>query len=435
MTENHPSQQAQPQSAPVLSLEVWGATDKGRVREGNEDSVYPHSGSKTFPFAPGPERLGQKGQLLIVADGVGGAKAGSEASRWAIRIAAERYYDMPGLDLGADLRAAIEVANSSLHQYLQSTGAREAGSTMAAAVIHRNILYVANVGDSRIYLLREGQISQLTRDHTLTQRKLVQGLIKPEQVELDPDRSVLTRSMGAGSTVQVDLFPPQQILPGDVVLLCSDGVTDMLGDGDIARLLQGNAPKRAVPRLIAAANKRGGFDNISVIVARVGGGKKPPAGGGLPGKLLNNFRQMSRQQQTFLFLLAALVLVVLCALAALGWQMHNKNNGTLLSTTAPPATATVEIMSSETPVPGDESTPVTPTEATAAPVGKATSTLMPTNTPTSTPTRRPPRPTDTPTPTITATATSTTAPGPGPDPNPQPQPTPPPKPTTEPPPP
>jgi len=414
MTKNHPSQQAQPQPAPVLPLEVWGATDKGRVREGNEDSVYPHSGSKTFPFAPGPERLGQRGQLLIVADGVGGARAGSEASGWAIRIATERYYDMPGLDLGADLRAAIEVANNSLHQYLQSTGAREAGSTMAAAVIHGDILYVANVGDSRVYLLRDGQITQLTRDHTLTQRKLDQGLIKPEQVELDPDRSVLTRSMGAGQTVQVDLFPPQQISPGDVVLLCSDGLTDMLGDVDIARLLKGNAPKRASPRLIAAANKRGGFDNISVVVARVGGEKKPPAGGGLPGKLLNDFRKMSRQQKTVLFLLAALVMAVLCALVVLGWSMWSQDP---TPTTTP--TAAVETAPPATPLPGDVSTPAQPT-ATVAPSGKPTSTPKPTNTPTPNPTRHPPlpTPTHTPTPTITATVTisPTTEPGPGPNP-------------------
>ena len=418
MQNNYSAFGSQPQSAPVLPLEVWGATDKGRVREGNEDSVYPHSGSKTFPFAPGPERLAQKGQLLIVADGVGGAKAGSEASRWAIRIAVERYYDMPGLDLGADLRAAIEVANNSLHQYLQSTGAREAGSTMAAAVIHRDMLYVANVGDSRVYLLRDGQITQLTRDHTLTQRKLDQKLIKPEQVELDPDRSVLTRSMGAGSTVQVDLFPPQQISPGDVVLLCSDGLTDMLGDVDIARLLKGNAPKRAAPRLIAAANKRGGFDNISVVVARVGGGKKPPVGGGLPGKLLNDFRKMSRQQKTFLFLLAALVVTVLCLL---GWLMYKDgSDGALAPTATPPST--VETVPPATPVPGDVSTPAQPT-ATVASSGKPTSTLAPTNTPTPTPTRRAPKPTDTPAPTISPTVPITTTPEPGPGPNPLPQPT------------
>jgi protein phosphatase len=151
---------------------VWGATDKGREREGNEDAVYPHSGAGTFAWQPGPERLAQRGQLLIVADGVGGARAGREASHWAVRVAVERYYDLLGVGPGDDLRIAIEAANVSLYRYLQEVGAPEAGSTMAAAVIHGDMLYVVNVGDSRAYLVRDGQITQLTRDHTLTQRKI-----------------------------------------------------------------------------------------------------------------------------------------------------------------------------------------------------------------------------------------------------------------------
>ena len=219
----HPQIQPQPGSQPLpvppaanVPLAVWGASDKGRQREGNEDAVYPHSGSDTFPFEPSPQHLIQKGQLLIVADGVGGAKAGHEASHWAIRVAVERYYDQAGPDLGANLRAAIEIANNSLYQYLQSTGTREAGCTMTAAVVHGNTLHVANVGDSRVYLVRNGQINQLTRDHTLTQRKIDQGLIRPEQAKMDPDSNVLTRSMGAGPMVRVDLFPPLQLVEGDL---------------------------------------------------------------------------------------------------------------------------------------------------------------------------------------------------------------------------
>ena len=140
MTVNH---QSQPMQRP-MPLEIWGATDKGRQREGNEDAVFPHSGSDAAIFAPGSRHLAQKGQLLIVADGVGGAQGGREASHWAIRVAVERYYDMTGLDRGTDLKAAIEVANSSLYQYIQSTGTRESGCTRTAAVIHGNTLYVAN---------------------------------------------------------------------------------------------------------------------------------------------------------------------------------------------------------------------------------------------------------------------------------------------------
>ncbi len=400
-TSHSPSQPMQPQPgprpvpAPALPLEVWGATDKGRAREGNEDAIYPHSGSETFPFKPGPAHLAQKGQLLIVADGVGGAQGGREASHWAIRVAVERYYDLPGPDLGADLRAVIETANGSLYQYLQSTGTREAGSTMAAAVIHGSTLYMANVGDSRIYLIRNGQINQLTRDHTLTQRKIDQGLIRPEQAEMDSDRNVLTRSMGAGPSVQVDLFPTTQLAPGDVVLLCSDGLTDMLEDAEIARLAGSNSPKRAAQRLIAAANKRGGFDNISVIVARTGGRTAPARGG-----LLDNIRKMTRQQKIILLAGAVLAPIVLCAGLALSWAFYNQPRATPTPTPAP--TATVEASPTEAtaltaPAAAPSTSPDQPTDT--VPAGAPTSTPMPTHTPT--PTQRPPAPTHTPMPTMT----------------------------------
>ena len=390
-TSWHSSQQtySQPGSQPLPApLAVWGASDKGRQREGNEDAVYPHSESDTFPFEPSPQRLVQRGQLLIVADGVGGAKAGREASHWAIRVAVERYYDLIGPDLGADLRAVIEIANTSLYQYLQSTGTRESGCTMAAAVIHGSTLHVANVGDSRIYLLRNGQITQLTRDHTLTQRKIDQGLIRPEQAEMDPGSSVLTRSMGAGPTVQADLFPPLQLVQGDTVLLCSDGLTDMLKDAEIAHLAGGSSPKRTAQRLIAAANKRGGSDNISVAIARVGG-NQPQTGGGL----LKSIPRMTRRQKIVLLVVTVLVAAALVAMAALGWRMRDRKRVTTTPTPAVVATATP---AAATTVPGV--VPDTPQPTDTVMPDQATSTPRPTVTPTFTP-----PPVSTGTPTATAT--------------------------------
>ena len=395
MNTTYPPQPAHPQPAPILPLEVWGATDKGRRREGNEDSVYPHSGSDTFPFEPGPDRLAQKGQLIVVADGVGGAKGGAEASRWAIRVAVERYYDMPGPDLGADLQATVGMANSSLYQYLQSTGATEAGSTMVAAVIRGNMLQVANVGDSRAYLVRDGQITQLTRDHTLTQQKLDHGLIRPEQAAMDPDSSVLIRSMGAGPDVKVDLFLPLQLAAGDVVLLCSDGLTDMLSDDEIVRLVNGSSPKRIARRLIATANKRGGVDNISVAVARVGG-KRPPAGGGA----LKSITRMKRRQKIILGGMIALVMMIFCGLA--GWAMW--------TTFGPRKTVTPAATPTETPAAATIAPAVatgTPKPANTVPPDQLTSTPAPTFTPTNTP---PPPPTFTPTFTPTTEPTQTPEP-------------------------
>ena len=225
-----------------MPVQVWGATDKGRQREGNEDAIYPESGAEFFQ--PSESTLASRGRLLVVADGMGGAQAGGEASRWAIRVAVERYYDAPGTNIDVNLRSAIEAANNSLYQYLRSTNVQQAGCTMAAVVIHGNMLHIANVGDSRVYLLRDGQISQLTRDHSVTQQKIDQGLIRPEDAERDPDRNVITRSMGTRPEVRVDVFPPIQLVSGDVVLLCSDGLTDMVSDAEIPGLV--NASPRSV---------------------------------------------------------------------------------------------------------------------------------------------------------------------------------------------
>ena len=390
-------------------LEVWGATDRGREREGNEDAIYPHSGSVTG-FVPSAERVAQRGRMLVVADGVGGGRAGPEASRWAVRVVVDRYYDLSGSDLGADLRTAIETANASLFQYLQATNTTNAGTTMVAAVIHGNTLHVANVGDSRAYLLRDGKPYRLTHDHTLTEQKLAQGLITPEQALTDPDRNVLTRSLGARQTVQVDLFPPQQLQPGDVVLVCSDGLVDMLSDEEIARLVGDRTPKRAAQRLIAEANRRGGFDNISVVIARIGGTPPPvsapprkgKAGGGF-GRLQSDFRRMSARQKVILGVGAALVALTFCLLAVLAFVAADGTN-------RPTPTASPPLLTASPPA--EESAPAISPVPTATVNPRATSTPVPTATSTPTATRRPPTPTPPP-PTETPTAMPTTLPGSG----------------------
>jgi protein phosphatase len=370
------------QTATPLPLEVWGATDKGRQREGNEDSIYPHSAAESTAFKPNAERLAQKGQLLLVADGVGGARAGAEASQWAVRVAVERYYDLPSSDLSADLQAAIEVANVSLYQYLQSTGTQEAGCTMAAAVVHRNMLYVANVGDSRVYVIRKGQIAQQTRDHTLTQQKVDHQIIGAEDAKNDPDQHVLVRSLGAAETVRVDVFPPLQLFDGDVALVCSDGLTDMLEDAEIVRTL-GNGPvKRAAQRLIDAANKRGGVDNISVVLARVG--QRTSGGGGLLEGLrglVDSIRGMALWQKLFLLAGGALVVVAFCVMLALGWWMYDRGRGKATPTPTPLSTEEATTAPVETRAPTDTSQP-TPTERGPVP---PTSTPLPTFTPSPTP--------------------------------------------------
>jgi len=423
-------------SATSLRLELWGETNKGRVREGNEDAIYPaNSGTNPMNFVPGPEKLAQHGQLFIVADGVGGGAAGREASHWAIRVAVERYYDAPGLDLLADLQSAVVTANASLFQYLQSLNTTQAGTTMVAAAIFGNRLYYVNAGDSRAYLIRGGASYRLTRDHTLVQRKIDAGQITPEAAELDPERNVITRSLGAAPQIEVDAFPPLDLQSGDVILLCSDGLTDMVAEPELARLVGANDPRKAARKLIAAANRAGGVDNVSVILARVGGKPRAGNGNGASSKGLGlqglraDWSKMSQGQRRILSLLALLVVMTVLVLCGIiGWNLvEPKNGGSGASVIATP---TVPLLTSETPPEGGAtlegaSTEISPTaEGTSASTAeRPTSTPRPTVTPT--PTRTPsgqrPRVTEsmpepTPEPTTEATPAPTTEATPPPTP-------------------
>ena len=302
--------------------------------------------------------------------------SGGEASRWAIRVAVERYYDAPGTNIDVNLRSAIEAANNSLYQYLRSTNVQQAGCTMAAVVIHGNALHIANVGDSRVYLLRDGQISLLTRDHSVTQQKVDQGLIRPEDAAHDPDRNVITRSMGTRPEVRVDVFPPIQLVSGDVVLVCSDGLTDMVSDAEIPGLVNMSPPQRVAKRLIAAANKNGGVDNISVVLAQVGG--KPVVGAKAPSEL-NVIVRVKGLPWVKIALVVAAFVVGVAVVVGLGWLLLRNRN------VLPEVPTTAAI-----PVAGSTATPtVMPTDAqvedTPLPSGGPTSTPLPTQTPTATP--------------------------------------------------
>lgn len=396
---------SQPMSVSSRSLhalsqppDVWGQTHVGKVREGNEDSIFPDSAAGPF-YNPRPETLKSKGQLLIVADGVGGAQSGSEASQWAIRRAVERYYELPGPNLGEDLRTSVAHANASLTQYIQSTGMRDSGCTMTAAVIHNSDLYVANVGDSRVYLIRGGQIFQQTLDHTLTQQKLARGLIRPDQVALDSDSNVLTRSLGAVPVVEVDLFGPIGLQPGDIVLLCSDGLTDMVSEADIVRIASGAPPRRAAERLIALANKNGGLDNVSAVLARMGGGAA---------KSHASVPAAPFPTKTVLIVLGALLALAIMALGVFaGWKAFEMGR----DQDATPASGVV----SEEPLPGETPAGVQPVPSDTGGVqptpgaggAVATSTPRPTFTATFTP-KAPPTATFTPMPSATSTPASPT---------------------------
>ena len=244
-----------------MKLEVGYLTDRGIVRSVNQDSLGISEGVA-------PPQLASKGRLLVVADGFGKEGTGNVASNTAVQSITQAYYANPEADVGAALVQAVQQANATVYQVTAGFGAPDsAGTTITAAVIHGAELHVANVGDSRAYLLREGQLRQLTRDHSWVAEQVRAGKLTPEQAAQHPKRRNLTRALGIQPEVTVDHFV-ETFAPGDTLLLCTDGLTDMVTNADLQPVLLRRNPQSVAQQLVAMANQRGGSDNIAVVVAK-----------------------------------------------------------------------------------------------------------------------------------------------------------------------
>lgn len=230
--------------------EYWSGTDTGLQRRANEDSMLVRS------------------PLFVVADGMGGAQAGEVASRLAVDTFKGGLSN--GSDPEASLLAQVEQANARInelsHANIEHAGM---GTTITAVYLGEQDVVVAHVGDSRAYCLREGELLRLTDDHSLVDELIRQGKLTPEEAEEHPQRSVITRALGPEASVEVDVRT-FRARPGDVYLLCSDGLTTMLAEEDLLGVLASNLNLRdAGEQLIAAANAAGGKDNITAILLRV----------------------------------------------------------------------------------------------------------------------------------------------------------------------
>ncbi|HSO98884.1 MAG TPA: Stp1/IreP family PP2C-type Ser/Thr phosphatase [Solirubrobacteraceae bacterium] len=225
-------------------------TDTGRQRRGNEDS--------SFARAP----------LFVVADGMGGAQAGEVASQLAVEVFGEGL--PPEGSAEERLATRVREANRRIHRLSRSESEHAGmGTTLTAALLEDAVLAVAHVGDSRAYMFRGGSLQRLTRDHSLVGELVEQGKLTEEQAEEHPQRSIITRALGPEPDVQVDTWS-YPVQAGDILLLCSDGLTSMIGEDAITRILTG-APdlRRAADRLIDEANEAGGRDNITAVLFRV----------------------------------------------------------------------------------------------------------------------------------------------------------------------
>lgn len=236
-------------------MRAYSATDIGKHRKMNQDYVY---------ISDRP--VGNLPNLFIVADGMGGHNAGEYASRHAAETIAATASASSRVMPAAVLEEAIMAANEELIRHASmDESMRGMGTTVVAAVISEGRLYVANVGDSRLYVVNDA-MRQVTRDHSFVEEMVRRGEISREDARLHPKKNIITRAVGAVRDIEIDFFE-EELLPGDEVLLCSDGLTNMMEDEDIRSLIKEQEDlgiKSA--QLIETANQNGGKDNITVVV-------------------------------------------------------------------------------------------------------------------------------------------------------------------------
>lgn len=233
------------------------------------------------PGALGRFEVGDKGVLLAVSDGMGGAKDGEVASRITIEVLTRTLLESPGaIDGGSVLEQATRAAHRAVwdeSSRIGQSGRSRMGATLTAAIVRGRSLAIAQVGDSRAYLVRQGNITQLTSDQTMVQSLIDRGLMKPEDAESSPFRNILTQAMGHQEEVGVKMSEIE-LRDRDCVLVCSDGLTNELTDEEIRdAILQSIRLDVAARRLVEMANARGGRDNITVVLAGIGGTSLPPS--------------------------------------------------------------------------------------------------------------------------------------------------------------
>ena len=237
-------------------MRIYSATDVGQKRKMNQDYVFASA-----------DPVGNLPNLFVVADGMGGHNAGDYASSHAVGTVVDEIRQDADFNPIKVIRHAIESANTEIITQAQNDeNLRGMGTTMVVATIVGHYAYVANVGDSRLYLVNQ-QILQVTKDHSLVQEMVRMGEINAEQARNHPDKNIITRALGAERTVDIDFFD-LKLEPGNVILMCSDGLSNMVEDSQIREIIS-DTEKNLEEKgkiLISEANRNGGKDNIAVVL-------------------------------------------------------------------------------------------------------------------------------------------------------------------------
>jgi protein phosphatase len=269
-------------STGTVRVSVFGKTDLGRTRDHNEDTFLVDdlsSGQAVASLSPAEHVIGPRGSLFMVADGMGGAAAGELASSMAAQLIFEHLNrewrndkDGSGERFAFRMREAVERANAKIHAYaLQHPDVRGMGTTLTAAGVFGGVIYLAQVGDSRAYLVRDGRAFQLTKDQSLTQRLVDAGELTEEEAETNVRRNIILQALGPDPKVRV-VLSTQELRREDVLVVCSDGLSGLVRREEIAERVATDPDLALVcEQLITLANERGGPDNITVVTARFNG--------------------------------------------------------------------------------------------------------------------------------------------------------------------
>ena len=240
---------------------VSAISDKGKVRTRNEDYFG--------LFEPETEGLlDSRGVLAIVTDGMGGHFSGEEASRLAVQVMGESYFEETDLSAIKMLDLVFREANNKVFEKIGRGRNGLAGTTCTALAIFPDHFHIAHAGDSRAYLVRKGKIDQLTEDHSVVGEMFRKGMLNTEEVRTHPRRNVITRALGLRKDVKPDLYESIPFEENDAILICSDGLFSMISDEEIEKIVSSNNMASACRKLVDRANKAGGLDNITLIIAR-----------------------------------------------------------------------------------------------------------------------------------------------------------------------
>lgn len=242
-----------------IRMKSYAVTDVGLKRAVNQDYVFNTD-----------ESVGSFGNLYIVADGMGGHNAGDMASRICVETVIESIRESKLITPVSVLEEAIRLAHEKVVEVAGSAPEYEGmGTTVVISTVADDKLFVANIGDSRLYLLRDS-LEQITEDHSLVEEMVKSGEITKEKVRSHPNKNIITRALGVGAEVQADFFQID-INENDIILMCSDGLTNMMEDIDIEYTIKNNRDnlEKAMMELLTKANEAGGKDNITVLLARV----------------------------------------------------------------------------------------------------------------------------------------------------------------------